>query len=151
MVAYDNLTNMLSHISLNLRDCGRLLSFLRIFGSPVEERDLSFSGVIVHTVYVSGQINLIWYFIWFASKWHKGVCHYAIATCNLFDSETIFVALLNFFTGIFAGFAVFGFLGYLAWKLGTSIDDVVDSGMLIQYYGQALRASWLIATQILSK
>jgi len=64
------------------------------------------------------------------------VCHY-IATCILLDSETIFVALLNFFTGIFAGFAVFGFLGYLAWKLDTSIEDVVDSGMLLLYCGQA--------------
>jgi len=63
--------------------------------------------------------------------------HYAIATCILFDSETIFVALLNFFTGIFAGFAVFGFLGYLAWKLGTSIHDVVDSG--ICYYSTTAR------------
>ena len=48
------------------------------------------------------------------------------------DSEAICVTLLNFFTGIFAGFAVFGFLGYLAWKMDTSVHDVVDSGEL--YY-----------------
>ena len=48
----------------------------------------------------------------------------------MFDcSEAICVTLLNFFTGIFAGFAVFGFLGYLAWHMDTSVDDVVDSGI----------------------
>ena len=41
------------------------------------------------------------------------------------------VTLVNFFTGIFAGFAVFGFLGYLAWKLDTTVDGVVDSGIVV--------------------
>ena len=47
----------------------------------------------------------------------------------VFDSEAVCVTLLNFFTGILSGFAVFGFLGYLAWHMDTSVDDVVDSGM----------------------
>jgi len=46
----------------------------------------------------------------------------------LFDSETIFVTTVNYFTGIFAGFAVFGFLGYLASELDTDVADVVESG-----------------------
>jgi len=48
---------------------------------------------------------------------------------TVLDSEAISVTLLNFFTGIFAGFAVFGFLGYLAWHMDTSVHDVVDSGI----------------------
>ena len=40
------------------------------------------------------------------------------------------MTLVNFFTGIFAGFAVFGFLGYLAWTIDTPIADVVESGIL---------------------
>ena len=47
----------------------------------------------------------------------------------MLDREAICVTLLNFFTGIFAGFAVFGFLGYLAWHMDTSVHDVVDSGI----------------------
>lgn len=56
----------------------------------------------------------------------------ALASFNRFHhqfrGETICVTLLNFFTGIFSGFAVFGFLGYLAWRMDTSVHDVVDSG-----------------------
>jgi len=47
----------------------------------------------------------------------------------VFHSEAVCVTLVNFFTGIFAGFAVFGFLGYLAWHMDTSVDDVIDSGI----------------------
>jgi len=58
-----------------------------------------------------------------------------------FDSETIFVPVVNFFTGIFAGFSVFSFLGYLAWELNTSVDLVVDNGRPTVLFHCALRLS----------
>ena len=38
------------------------------------------------------------------------------------------VTLANYFTGIFAGFVVFSFLGFMAGTMNASVDEVVDSG-----------------------
>jgi len=59
---------------------------------------------------------------------------FLVSVAVAFVRETIMVTLVNFFTGIFVGFAVFGFLGYLAWKLDTTIDGVVDSGRVVFFW-----------------
>lgn len=41
------------------------------------------------------------------------------------------VTLANYFTGIFAGFVVFSFLGFMAGTMNSSVDEVVDSGTFI--------------------
>ncbi|ESO12934.1 hypothetical protein HELRODRAFT_188048 [Helobdella robusta] len=42
--------------------------------------------------------------------------------------DTIIVTLSNWATGIFAGFVIFSFLGFMAHSMGVSVDKVVDSG-----------------------
>jgi len=44
------------------------------------------------------------------------------------------VTLANYFTGIFAGFVVFSFLGFMAGTMNASVDEVVDSGKLSSPY-----------------
>ena len=51
----------------------------------------------------------------------------------VFCRETFLVACVNFFAGIFAGFAVFSVLGYAAYTLDTSVDKVIESGPYVCY------------------
>jgi len=44
--------------------------------------------------------------------------------------DTLVVTLANYFTGIFAGFVVFSFMGFMAGTMNASVNDVVDSGTL---------------------
>jgi len=48
--------------------------------------------------------------------------------------DTLVVTLANYFTGIFAGFVVFSFLGFMAGTMNASVDEVVDSGKLSSPY-----------------
>ncbi|XP_067009257.2 sodium- and chloride-dependent GABA transporter 2 [Anabrus simplex] len=42
--------------------------------------------------------------------------------------DALFVSVANMLTAIFAGFAVFSILGFMAHELGMEVEDVVDSG-----------------------
>lgn len=44
------------------------------------------------------------------------------------DSDALIVVALDAVTSIFAGFAIFSILGYLAHTLSKSVDQVVKSG-----------------------
>jgi len=46
----------------------------------------------------------------------------------VYNRDTLVVTLANYFTGIFAGFVVFGFLGFMAGSMNVSVEEVVDSG-----------------------
>jgi len=46
------------------------------------------------------------------------------------DRDAAIVVALDAVTSIFAGFAIFSGLGYLAHTLGTTVDNVVVSGAL---------------------
>ena len=56
-----------------------------------------------------------------------------LASYNRFHTNTLRDSLIvsfgNCLTSFFAGFSVFGFLGYLAGQMNTSIKDVATSGM----------------------
>jgi hypothetical protein len=52
------------------------------------------------------------------------------------DRDTWIVTTANFFTGIFAGFVVFGFLGYMADIMHTSVDKVIETGWIQLYHSQ---------------
>lgn len=42
--------------------------------------------------------------------------------------DTITVALINCGTSVYAGFAIFSMIGYLAFKTGVSVEDAATSG-----------------------
>ncbi|XP_070557540.1 sodium- and chloride-dependent GABA transporter 1-like [Ptychodera flava] len=42
--------------------------------------------------------------------------------------DTLIVCLVNCCTSLYAGFMIFGCLGYMAWDQGKEVDEVVDSG-----------------------
>lgn len=46
------------------------------------------------------------------------------------------VSLTNVFTAIFAGFAVFSILGFMAHNLDSSVDDVVQGGPGLAFIGR---------------
>ena len=46
----------------------------------------------------------------------------------MFYRDTLIVTLGNCATSIFAGFAIFSFLGFMAQDMGTTVDKVVQSG-----------------------
>jgi len=48
--------------------------------------------------------------------------------CFAADRDTLIVVALDAVTSIFAGFAIFSILGYLAHTLSTSVDKVAASG-----------------------
>ena len=50
--------------------------------------------------------------------------------CCAADRDTLIVVALDAVTSIFAGFAIFSILGYLAHTLSTSVDKVAASGAL---------------------
>jgi hypothetical protein len=54
------------------------------------------------------------------------MCHVCLCTFR----DTVIVTLANFFTGIFAGFVVFGFLGFMAGAMEMSIEEVIESGTI---------------------
>lgn len=46
------------------------------------------------------------------------------------------VSVTNVFTAIFAGFAVFSVLGFMAHNLDASVDDVVQGGPGLAFIGR---------------
>jgi len=48
--------------------------------------------------------------------------------CSCAYRDTLIVVVLDALTSIFAGFAIFSIIGYLAHTLSKSVDNVVQSG-----------------------
>lgn len=46
-------------------------------------------------------------------------------------SDSLFVAIANCCTSVFAGFVIFSVIGFMAETLGKEVDDVVDQGKVI--------------------
>ena len=49
---------------------------------------------------------------------------------HVYFRDTLIVTVGNCCTSIFAGFVIFSFLGFMAHKLDTTVEEVVDSGKL---------------------
>ncbi len=47
---------------------------------------------------------------------------------NNFHFDAIFISMINFFTAVYAGFAVFGILGFMAKNAEVPIAEVVSQG-----------------------
>ena len=42
--------------------------------------------------------------------------------------DAVGIVFFNAFASLLGGFAVFGFLGFMAWKMGTTIEQVATAG-----------------------
>lgn len=55
---------------------------------------------------------------------------------NNCHTDAIVVSATNVFTAIFAGFAVFSVLGFMAHNLDSSVEDVVQGGPGLAFIGR---------------
>lgn len=49
---------------------------------------------------------------------------------------TFFIALLDGFTGVYAGFAIFSVLGFMAESTGQNIEEIAKGGLGLSYIGK---------------
>lgn len=54
---------------------------------------------------------------------------------NNLHTDTMVVSFMNVFTAIFCGFAVFSTLGFMAFNLDVSVDEVVQNGPGLAFIG----------------
>ena len=47
--------------------------------------------------------------------------------------DAIMINLVSFFTSLYAGFAVFSIIGYMAHEQGLEIEKVIDSGRSMRF------------------
>ena len=47
--------------------------------------------------------------------------------------DAVIVAVGNCVTSVFAGFVIFGIIGFMAWEQNTSVSDVSQDGIQIKH------------------
>ncbi len=61
----------------------------------------------------------------------------ALSSYNKFDNnilrDSIFVSISSSLTGVYAGFVVFAFIGYLSHTTGQSIDKIIQAGQGLSF------------------
>ena len=48
--------------------------------------------------------------------------------CTVVLRDAIMINIVSFFTSLYAGFAVFSIIGFMANESGVPVDKVIDSG-----------------------
>jgi len=51
-----------------------------------------------------------------------------VCTFDIFDRDAVIVGMGNCLTSFFAGFVIFGIIGYMAHELGVKVEDVAAQG-----------------------